>query len=124
MHCRRLEGFRQSQNRGIVPHILPLSIAWQSDLDRDEAIAAGREAVRAALAGETAVMEGFRRLPSTAQQPFRSETFLIPMEEVMLKERILEEKNLLPTGDDITKEFENWCKPLIGGSLSEFSPLH
>ena len=99
-------------------------IAWQSDLDRDEAIAAGRGAVRAALAGETAVMEGFRRLPSTAQQPYRSETFLIPMEEVMLKERILEEKYLLPTGDGITKEFENWCKPLIGGSLPEFPPLH
>lgn len=100
------------------------STAWQSDLDRDEAIVAGQEAVRAALAGETAVMVGFRRLPSTAQQPYRCETFLIPVEEVMLKERILEEKYLLPTGDGITQEFADWCKPLIGGSLPEFPRLH
>lgn len=96
------------------------STAWQSDLDRAEAIIAGQEAVKAALAEKTAVMVGFRRLPPTVQQPYRCETFLIPVEQVMLKERTLEEKYILPAGDGIAQEFGDWCKPLIGGPLPTF----
>lgn len=96
------------------------STAWQSSVDRQEAIIAGREATRAALTGETAVMVGFRRLPPTPQQPYRCETFLIPVEEVMLKERTLEEQYINSTSNGITEDFARWCLPLIGESLPDF----
>lgn len=96
------------------------STAWQSSVDRQEAIIAGREAARAALTGETAVMVGFRRLPPTPQQPYSSETFLIPVEEVMLKERTLEEQYINSTSNGITEDFARWCLPLIGESLPDF----
>ena len=83
---------------------------------------AGQEAMRAALAGEPAVMVGFRRLSASTplQQGYNCETFLIPVEEVMLKERTLEERYINPAADGITQEFVQWCSPLIGGPLPEF----
>ncbi|MDD7275743.1 MAG: diphosphate--fructose-6-phosphate 1-phosphotransferase [Treponema sp.] len=98
------------------------STAWQSEIDRQEAIVAGQEAMRAALAGETAVMVGFRRFSDSSklQQGYNCETFLIPVEEVMLKERTLEERYINPAADGITQEFVQWCRPLIGGSLPKF----
>lgn len=95
------------------------SIAWQSSIDREEAITAGAEAVRATLSGETAVMVGFRRISTT---PYRCETFLIPVEEVMLKERTLESQYMTSLGNNITPEFDAWCRPLIGGSFEPFAP--
>ena len=44
----------------------------------------GGEAARAALAGENGVMVGLRRVPGPVYQV---ETFLIPVEQVMLYER-------------------------------------
>jgi len=63
---------------------------------------------------------GFRRLPPTPQQPYSSETFLIPVEEVMLKERTLEEQYINSTSNGITEDFARWCLPLIGESLPDF----
>ncbi len=94
------------------------SIAHQSSVDREEAEVAGREAVAAALAGETAVMVGFRRL-STA--PYRCETFLIPVEEVMLRERTLPLEYVSAAGGRITDDYLEWCRPLIGGPLAGFA---
>lgn len=93
------------------------SIAFQSPVDRDEAAAAGAEAARAALAGENGVMVGFRRAPGPE---YRAETFLIPVEQVMLHERKMPDEYISADGRDVTPEFLDWCRPLIGGPLREF----
>jgi 6-phosphofructokinase 1 len=93
------------------------SLAHQSALDREEAILAGIEAVKAALSGGTAVMVGFKRLSTF---PYQAETVLIPIEEIMLHERKLpieyiDEKN------GIRDSYLEWCRPLIGGPLAPFA---
>ena len=93
------------------------SVALQSSVDREEAIQAGEEAVRAAVAGQTGVMVGFERLPGTAYQ---SRTTLIPIEQVMLSERTMPDEFIAPSGNDVTQAFVDWCRPLIGEPLTPF----
>ncbi|MBP7494096.1 MAG: diphosphate--fructose-6-phosphate 1-phosphotransferase [Spirochaetales bacterium] len=94
------------------------SIAHQSALDREEAILAGSEAVKAALSGCTAVMVGFKRLSSI---PYRAETVYIPIEDVMLHERTLPEEYVNTERNGIRRSFLEWCRPLIGGPLALFA---
>lgn len=93
------------------------SIAFQSTVDRDEAVMAGAEACRAAVAGENGVMVGFRRLPGP---DYSAETFLIPVEQVMLHERTLPQEYISADGRDVTPAFLEWCRPLIGEELRQF----
>ena len=93
------------------------SIALQSPVDREEAILASREAVRAAMAGKTGVMVGFERLPGAE---YHSRTTLIPIEQVMLAERTMPDEFIAPSGWDVTPSFLDWCRPLIGGPLPPF----
>lgn len=93
------------------------SIAFQSDVDREEAITAGREAVKAAVAGCTGVMVGFDRIPGTV---YGITTRLIPVEQVMLEERVLPDCFINEAGNDVTDAFVDWCRPLIGGPLRQF----
>lgn len=94
------------------------SIAHQSPVDRAEAILAGEEAVKAALEGQTGVMVGFRRI---SPEPYRCETFLIPLEEVMLHERSLPLEYLNADRNGIDDAFVQWCRPLAGGALAPFA---
>ncbi len=95
------------------------SAAWQSSTDREEAVTAGETAARAALEGHTAVMVAFRRVPSP---PYRCETFLVPVDEVMLRERTLEPQYMSDTGTGIAPSFTGWCRPLIGDGFEPFAP--
>ena len=96
------------------------SIAFQSDVDREEAIVAGAEAVKAAIAGKTGVMAGFERLPGPV---YRVQPRLIPIEQVMLEERVLPAEFINDQGNDVTEAFVQWCRPLIGGPLRPFVNL-
>ena len=82
-------------------------------MDAAEAEEAGRAACRAVLAGETGQMVAFRRLSSA---PYRCETFLVPIEEVMLGERVLPAEYLAAGGTDVTEAFCGWCRPCWGRS--------
>ncbi len=93
------------------------SMANQSGLDREEAILVGREAVKAALAGQAAVMVGIRR---AGGEEYRIETPLIPIEKVMLEEKKLPEKFINPRGNDVTEEFIRGCRPLLREPLPDF----
>ena len=117
MIVRRLGIKARSEKPGILARA---SIAWQSPVDAAEAELAGREACRAALAGETGKMVGFRRLST---EPYRCETFLIPIEEVMLGERVLTPEYLTADGTDVTEAFRRWCAPLIGPELPSMARL-
>ena len=92
------------------------SMLLQSNVDREEAVLVGREAVKAAVAGHTGVMVGIRR---KGGEEYGIETPLIPIEEVMLNERVMPEDYINERGNDITESFARWCKPLIDGDLPE-----
>lgn len=89
-------------------------------MDAAEAEEAGRAACRAVLAGETGQMVAFRRVSSA---PYRCETFLVPIEEVMLGERVLPAEYLTAGGTDVTEAFCGWCRPLLGPELPSMARL-
>lgn len=93
------------------------SIALQSTIDRDEAVLVGEEAVKAVLAQKTGVMVAINREEGEAYQ---ISTSLVPIEEVMLHERILPDKYINERGNDVTEEFTNWLKPLIGDPVAPY----
>lgn len=93
------------------------SIAFQSDVDREEAIIAGAEAVKAAMQGATGVMVGFKRIPG---EIYKAEPMLIPIHEVMMTERCMPDAYINIEHNGVTKEFVEWCRPLIGQPLREF----
>ena len=93
------------------------SIAWQSAIDRDEAVLAGTEAVKAAVAGHTGVMVGFERETGEA---YAVKPILIPIEQVMLTEKTMPDEFINEAGNGITEAFKAWCRPLIGTPLRRF----
>ena len=96
------------------------SIAWQSGVDRDEAEACGRTAVRAAVSGETAKMVALRRV---SERPYRAETFLADIREVMMTERKMPDEFINAEGNGVTEAFKAWCRPLLGGPLPRLIDL-
>jgi 6-phosphofructokinase 1 len=111
---RRLDIKARCEKPGICGRT---SIAWQSEIDRQEAILAGEEAVRVSLAGKTGFMVGFERQAGPA---YRCATVLIPFDQVMLHEKKLPEKFIAGDGTGPNEEFADWCRPLIGSPLPGF----
>ena len=95
------------------------SIAWQSPVDREEAVLAGRKALQAAMDGENGVMVGFIR-ENAPDGTYHVRAATIPIREVMLYERVLPDTYINDRGNDVTEEFVTWCRPLIGPELQEF----
>ena len=93
------------------------SIFWRSQVDCREAEEAGRAAVRAVLAGQSGVMPAFRRL---SEEPYRSEIFLAPIEQVMLTERVMLDGYITARGNGIEACYLNWLRPLMGEDLPQF----
>lgn len=92
------------------------SIAFQSEVDCEEAILVGKEAVKAMLEGKSEVMVGFERISS---KPYLCKPILIPLEEVMLHERTLPAEYIRDVGR-IDDSYLTWCKPLLGRALPSF----
>ncbi len=102
--------------RGEKPGLLGrASISLQSPVDVEEAVLAGREACRAALAGESGKMVAFRRIST---EPYRMETFLVSIDEVMMHEKTMPAEFISEDGTGVTEAFKEWCRPLLGGPLS------
>lgn len=112
---KRLGIKARSEKPGILGRA---SILHQSFTDREEAIAAGSAACRAALAGKTGIMIGFERVSSA---PYEIKVIEIPIEEVMLHERPMPKEFISDDGMGVTEAFKEWCRPLIGGNLLEFA---
>lgn len=103
--------------RGEKPGLLGrASIALQSEVDLKEAIRVGEAAVRAVLDGETGKMIGLRRVEGA---DYQVETFLIPLEEVMLVENKMPAHFINEEKNGVTPVFIEWCRPLIGATLPE-----
>ncbi|MBQ9079525.1 MAG: diphosphate--fructose-6-phosphate 1-phosphotransferase [Clostridia bacterium] len=104
--------------RGEKPGLLGrASIAWQSGVDREEAILAGREAVRAVMAGESGKMVTFERV---SDRPYQIKTGLVDLRKVMLYARTLPAEFINERGNYPTAEFVAYLKPLIGDPLPKF----
>ena len=97
------------------------SITMQSEVDVEEAIKAGRAAVKAAVEGKTGYMVGLNRIST---EPYKCETSLIPINEVMMFEKELPNEFINERGNDVTDKFIEWCKPLIGGEIQEFTDFN
>ena len=101
--------------RGEKPGLLGrASIALQSEVDREEALLAGKLACKAVLEGESGKMVAFRRVSTN---PYRVEPFLADIEEVMMYEKTMPKSFINQEGNGVTEEFKEWCRPLIGGKL-------
>lgn len=111
---RRLGVKARSEKPGIIGRC---SISQQSRVDREEAELVGAEAVRAALSGENGVMVGIFR---DSTDPYAIHTGLIPIEKVMLDERKLPRSFINADENDVTQDFIDWCRPLLGGDLRKF----
>jgi len=96
------------------------SIAYQSSVDREEAITAGAYSVQSLLKGETGKMVGFTRVSNS---PYTCEPILIPISEVMMHEKKMPDNFINDRGNDVTPEFIEYCRPLIGEALPRFSAL-
>ena len=71
----------------------------------------------AAVEGHTGVMVGFKRKEG---REYGIETFLIPIEEVMMVEKTVPDTFINAEGNDVTEAFTEWCRPLIGPELRDF----
>jgi ATP-dependent phosphofructokinase / diphosphate-dependent phosphofructokinase len=86
------------------------SSAYVSEVDKRSAELCGREAVRAAVSGETGKMVALGREPGNCT----SNTKLVPLRDVAQKERPLPPEFLSESGNDVTAAFLKYAQPLIG----------
>lgn len=98
------------------------SISTRSKTDVEEAILVGREAVKAAVKGESGQMVGLFRT-ETEDGSYRIHTSLIPVEEVMLHEKKMPDSYINERGNDVTQEYLDWCEPLAGDGLQKMLKL-
>lgn len=104
----------RSEKPGILGRSCP---EMASDVDRDEAVRMGRLAARTVLDGIGGKMAGLRRVST---EPYRVEEVLIPVEQVMMAERLFPEEYMDRDRYDVTEEFVRWARPLIGQPLPHY----
>jgi 6-phosphofructokinase 1 len=91
-----------------------------SPVDREEAYEVGRAAVRAALAGESNKMVTLVREPG---DEYRCTTGLAALEKVANHERMMPASMIATAGNDVTDEFIEYARPLMGGPLMPYGRL-
>lgn len=96
----------RSEKPGLIQRC---SSSLVSKVDQDEAILMGKEAIKAALQNKNGVMAGIKRLSSN---PYKIEPILIPIEEVMMDERVFP-LSFIKDKHDVSDEFVSWLKPLV-----------
>lgn len=84
-----------------------------SQTDIDEAFAAGKTAVEAAIAGETGKMVAFVRETVDGKYTCRME--LIPLADVANYEKKVPVEWIVPEGNNVTQDFIDYALPLIQG---------
>ena len=103
-----------SKVRGIELSLLQRAGAHlASQTDIDEAFAAGKMAVEAALSGETGKMVAFERVMADGQYACRMK--LIPLSDVANYEKKVPVEWIVPEGNNVTQDFIDYALPLIQG---------
>ncbi|MBL8384772.1 MAG: 6-phosphofructokinase [Burkholderiales bacterium] len=83
-----------------------------SKTDVEQAYAVGREAVRYAVAGKTAVMAAIKR---TSQKPYRWRIEPVPLSRVANHEKMMPKRFITRDGFHITQACRDYLSPLIAG---------
>jgi 6-phosphofructokinase 1 len=86
-----------------------------SKTDLEQAYAVGREAVRYAVAGKTAVMAAIKR---TSQKPYRWKVEPVPLAKVANHEKMMPRRFISADGFHITQACRDYLSPLIAGEDS------
>lgn len=95
------------------------SILLASPVDQKDAEAVGRAAVDAALAGESGKMVSLQPMKSSKEP----ETSLVSLESVANVERRIPLEWINRRGADVTQEFCDYVRPLIGSELLDYIRL-
>ncbi len=106
--ARRLKLRARSEKPGLLGRT---SAAFVSESDRLEARLCGREAVRAALTGESEKMVALLREPGP---DYRVRTGLVELERVATVERRFPLEWIHPDGHDVLPQFLDYVRPLTG----------
>lgn len=93
------------------------SSAWMSTVDRDEAIACGREAVKLVISGKHAYMTAIERVST---EPYEFRIISIPIDDEVIKARVLPASYIDAEHFDIDPMYGTWLSPLVGGALGSF----
>lgn len=91
--------------------------ALASDVDREESWRCGEAAVRAALEGRSGEMVAIRRIDAP---DYRCEMTMVPLEQVAGRDRPFPSEWIGPEGRDVTPEFVEWARPLVGAVSPHF----
>ncbi len=94
------------------------SARLQSEVDRDEAILVGEKAVEAMHQGISGKMVGLKRISNS---PYHVEVIYIDIEKVMLHEKEMPDAYIDRENFNVTQEFIDYCKPLIGMELPNYT---
>ncbi len=108
------------KNAGISPKVrgIELSLLQRcathcgSKTDMEESFNAGREAVKAACAGMTDMMVGFKRAD---KEEYQCEYVLLPLSTVANTEKKVPEEWIINDGTFVSEEFIKYALPLIQG---------
>ncbi len=90
-------------------------------LDIDEAYGCGRQAVNLAERGEGGVMVTLKRV-SKRGQPYKSSFGTIPLKQVAINARPMDDKFIGKDGMSVTKAFHDYAAPLVG-ELPKYASL-
>jgi 6-phosphofructokinase 1 len=91
-----------------------------SDVDAREAYLVGREAVLRAVNGESGSMITLVRQPAL---DYRCAAGITPLEGVKNLEKKLPNEYIGESGNDVTDEFKQYARPLIGSALPAYVTL-
>jgi len=91
-----------------------------SSVDREEAYRVGREAVRAAVSGESDKMVTLIRRPGPV---YAVDTGLAPLEKIANNEHKMPAEFINEKGNGVTPAFIEYARPLIGGPLIPYARL-
>jgi ATP-dependent phosphofructokinase / diphosphate-dependent phosphofructokinase len=89
-----------------------------SDVDQREAREVGRRAVQYAVKGDRNGSVAIRRTGAYAV-----DYALVPLETVAGKTRVMEDEFIAPSGNDVTKAYDAYLRPLLGSGLPEVARL-
>ena len=93
------------------------SAAMISATDQQEAVAAGKFGVQAALNGETGKMVSFIR-EADADGNYQMVCGLEDVNEICNQEKVVPAEWIAPDGHDVTEDFVRYARPLIQGNVN------
>jgi 6-phosphofructokinase len=105
----------RGQATGQVPGVLQRGVSMHaSTVDREEAYILGRKAVEFALSGVNGQMVTILR---TSDQPYTVRYDHVPLSAIANSVRYLPKEWIAPSGIDVTDDFIQYARPLIGDSM-------